>query len=77
MTLTCKADGATTYSWERHNGSIPAGAIGVNTNALTLINLKLNDAGQYRCVATNGSGSTESDYAVLTIKGIHEWFISV
>ena len=69
--LTCESDGASGYSWERQSGSIPSNAIGVNTNALTLINLRLEDADKYRCVATNGSGSTQSDYATLTIKGIY------
>ena len=68
--LTCEADGASNYSWERQSGSIPSDAIGVNTNTLTLINLRLDDAGKYRCIATNGSGSTQSDYATLTIKGM-------
>ena len=67
--LTCKADGASSYTWERQDGSIPSSAIGVNTNTLTLINLQLRDAGRYRCIATNDSGSTESDYAIVTVKG--------
>ena len=68
--LTCKAGGAIAYSWERQDDSIPSDAIGENTNTLTLINIQLEDAGKYRCVATNDSGSTQSDYATLTIKGI-------
>lgn len=69
ISLTCEADEASVYRWERQYDSIPSGAIGVNTNTLTLINLQLKDAGQYRCVATNSSGSTESDYAVLILRG--------
>ena len=67
--LTCEADGASSYSWEKQDDFIPSSAIGVNTNNLTLINLKLRDAGRYRCVATNESGSAGSDYATLTVKG--------
>ena len=69
ISLTCEAEGASTYRWERQYDSIPSNAIGVNTNTLTLINLQLKDAGQYRCVATNSSGSTDSDYAVLILRG--------
>ena len=68
-TLTCEADGATSYNWKRQSGSIPSGAIGVNTNTLTIINLQPEDAGNYRCVATNGSGSSYSDYATAIVKG--------
>ena len=65
--LTCEANGATSYNWERLNGSIPSGATGVNTSTLTMINLTPEDAGNYRCVATNASGSSQSNYATLTI----------
>ena len=70
VSLTCEADGASSYKWERQHGSIPSSAIGVNTSNLTIVNLQLKDAGYYRCVAINGSGSTESEYAKLTLTGI-------
>ena len=72
ISLTCEADGASSYRWERQYDSIPSNAIGVNTNTLTLVNLRLEDAGQYRCVATNNSGTTESDYAVLILRGMQK-----
>ena len=73
-TLTCEADEISSYSmmsynWERQDGNISTDSTGVNTNALTLINLQPEDAGNYRCVATNASGSSESNYAHLTING--------
>ena len=71
VSFTCEADGATSYYWEIQHGSIPLSAIGVNTSTLTLINLRLEDAGNYRCFGINGSGSIESEYATLTIEGIY------
>ena len=67
--LTCEADGALSYNWERQNGFIPSDSTGVNTNTLTLINLQPEDAGNYQCVATNASGSSESNYAIIDING--------
>ena len=69
VSFTCEADGASSYYWERQHGSIPPDATGVNTSNLTIVNLELKDAGYYRCVALNDSGSVESQYAKLTLTG--------
>ena len=70
MSFYYEVDGASSYYWERQHGSIPPKATGVNTSNLTIINLQLKDAGYYRCVAVNGSGSTKSEYAKLTLVGM-------
>ena len=67
--FTCMAEGATSYFWEREDGSIPTDSIGMDTNILTLVGLIPPDAGQYRCVAVNEHGRNFSEYATLRIKG--------
>ena len=62
-----------TYTWT-HNGTILA--LGSNTGRyrlmrpdgnLTVINVTLNDAGEYRCIASNSFGSGMSLKAVVRI----------
>ena len=69
LSLTCEADGAWFYTWERQNGVIPFDSIGMNTKTLILINLRSEDTGNYRCVVSNDSEIRESDYANITING--------
>ena len=71
MSFTCEADGASSYYWERQHGSLPLDATGINTSNLTIVNLQLKDAGNYRCIAVNGSGSTESKYVTLSLAGMY------
>ena len=69
VSLTCEAEGAQSFGWQKQGGVFPSDSTGMNTSTLTLINLQSQDAGNYRCVATNASGSSESNYATITING--------
>ena len=69
------AEGASSYYWERKDSGIPTSALGIKTNTLTLVSLIPPDKGQYRCVAVNEHGRNYSDYANLTINGMHVIFI--
>jgi len=69
LSLTCEAIGATSYYWERQDGSIPSGATGVNTDTLTIVNLTPEDAGSYRCVVSSDSEVDYSNYAEIYVIG--------
>ena len=69
LSLTCEAIEATSYYWERQDGSIPSGATRVNTKTLTIVNLTPEDAGNYRCVVSNDSDVGFSYYAEITVIG--------
>ena len=69
-TLTCKAVGTSSYTWERQDDIIPSDSTGVNTNTFTLISLQPRDSGNYRCLATNARGSSKSNYAIVTVSGM-------
>ena len=69
LSLTCEAIGATSYYWERQDGSIPSGATGINTNTLTIVNLTPEDAGNYRCVVSNNHGVEHSTFATINVTG--------
>jgi len=66
VSMNCKADGASHYYWENHNGNYISLA---DANIFTFTKLKPENAGSYRCVATNASGASYSNYAELTIYG--------
>ena len=68
LTLTCIANKASSYYWEKENDSIPYDSIGENTPYLTLIDVQTEDSGNYRCVVTDKCNVTSySDYAAVTI----------
>jgi len=69
LSLKCQAVGATSYYWERQDGSIPSGAIGVDSKTLTLVNLSPQDGGNYQCVASDGSDKIFSSHATIALYG--------
>jgi len=69
LLLTCQAVGGTSYYWEKQDSDIGSGTAILNTNTLTLDNITPEAAGDYRCVVSNGSNNTFSDYAKITING--------
>ena len=71
VSLTCEANGALCYTWEREDGVLVSNSTvaGVNNTNITLINIRPEDAGNYQCVAINTHGHNKSDNATVTING--------
>ena len=69
VTFVCMAYYASSYYWQRENDNIPPGAVGNNSNNLTLHNVLPPDSGCYQCVAVNEHGKTHSNYAKITVEG--------
>ena len=69
IAFSCMADGSTSYFWQRDTGSIPSSATGINSNRLILNNILPPDSGRYQCLAMNEGGTTNSNYALLTVTG--------
>ena len=63
VTFTAASSGAPTYQWQ-FNGTAIAGATGAT---FTLTNVQAANGGSYTVSASNSSGSTTSDTALLTV----------
>jgi hypothetical protein len=62
FTVTSTPAGAT-FQWQKNTVNIP----GATASTFTINSVSINDAGNYRCVVTNGCGSTNSNEAALTV----------
>ena len=57
------------YTWEKLDGKFPLRAQGINSSLLTIINLRTEDKGMYRCIIRNFTGKISSNYSMLTVNG--------
>ncbi|MES2811985.1 MAG: GEVED domain-containing protein [Bacteroidota bacterium] len=71
-TFSVTATGATTYQWRKGGVNLTnvAPYSGVNTATLTITNPTIGDAGNYDVVVGNGTCSTTSNTAVLTVNTV-------
>ena len=72
VVLTCMADKALSYYWERYNNNDdPSNTklVGNSSERLVLPNVLPSNSGHYRCVADNMYGKSYSNNATLFIKG--------
>ena len=58
------------YTWEKKNEKLSLNVQGVNSQQLTITNLKSEDSGEYRCIMSNSTGKIAADYLLLTVKGL-------
>ena len=57
------------YTWERRGGRLPSMTQGVNSSHLVIVDLRPEDAGDYRCVVSNSTGTISSNFSSLVING--------
>ena len=75
LTLECSATGdpQPAITWKRQGAQLPFGRSHVSNQALTINGLKLEDAGNYTCVATSAGVSSVEHGSYLEVKN-PGWF---
>ena len=72
FTVTATTDAGTLkYLWQQNDVNLdppPVGVSGVTTNIMTINNVHKSNTGVYKCVVSNGSRSTTSNAAQLTLR---------
>ena len=71
-TFTCSATGYNvSYQWTIGSGSFPNDRVtGIDTNTLTITDVRSSDDNTYTCVVSNEGGSDSSNVAQLTVTGM-------
>ena len=72
LTLDCKVQGSTGTIWKRVRQSLPQNHVLYFNGTLLLRNLKLNDAGSYKCVAGNAQRAIEA----MSVVDVCEYLIN-
>ena len=57
------------YHWTRKHNDLPLGARGKSSPQLTIVNLKPNASGDYRCKMSNRTGTIKSRFFTVRING--------
>ena len=71
-TFTCSATGYdVSYQWTIGSGSFPNDRVtGIDTNTLTITDVRSSDDNTYTCVVSNEGGNVSSTAARLTVTGM-------
>ena len=80
VALTCKASGADNlkYQWMRMGKkTIPSRAIGVNSNTLIILNIMVDDSGEYKCVVSSGDTSVTSRPGTVSVFSVLSKLLAV
>lgn len=70
FSVVASGQGTLTYQWQKNQANLANGGhyAGVTTATLTVAGVNGEDVASYRCVVTDGIGSTSSNEAALTLK---------
>ena len=55
------------YLWQKKNNDLIHRAKGIHSSELTIINLRPEDSGEYRCIVSNSTGRIASSYSKLIV----------
>ena len=70
LTMKCLPDKSNfNYKWIKKNDVLLLRAQGVNTSQLTIVNLTPEDSGDYQCVMSNSTGTINSNFFKVNIRG--------
>ena len=58
------------YKWEKKDGKIRASSRRIFSSNLTLVNLRPEDSGEYRCIVSNSTGRITSKYQKVIVIGM-------
>jgi hypothetical protein len=74
FTVAATGSGTLTYQWQRNGVNLSNGGniSGALTPTLTVANVSVGDAADYRCAVSNAGGRTDSNPAALTIRAATE-----
>ena len=68
FTLTCNASGDPTPNITWRKEGLTAAQFNVSGHKLSLVNVKREDVGSYKCTADNGYGTPATSLAVVDVK---------
>ena len=69
MKCSANKDNYYNYTWIKKNSALPSRAQRVDSSHLIIVNLRPEDSGDYQCVVSNSTGTINSDFFAVHVKG--------